>query len=64
MNKRMILRVLGIVMGVEAALLLFPFVVGLIYQESCTVYFAYTSIFCFALYLLSLKVPIKNKRRQ
>lgn len=61
MNKRMILRVLGIVMGVEAALLLFPFVVGLIYQESCTVYFAYTSIFCFALYLLSLKVPIKNK---
>ena len=61
MNKRMVIRILGIVMGVEAALLLFPFVVGLIYQEACTVYFAYTSIFCFVLYLISSRVPIKNK---
>ena len=52
MNKKMVIRILGVVMGLEAALLLVPFIVGLIYQESSTVHFLYAALICFILYLL------------
>lgn len=61
MNKRMVLRILGTVMKVEAGLLLIPFAVGLIYQETCAAHYAFTSIFCFILYQLTLRISISNK---
>lgn len=41
MNKRLILKVIGVIMLVEAALMLLPMIVGLIYGESDWIYFLY-----------------------
>ena len=61
MNKKMVIRILGIVMGVEAILLLFPFIVGLIYKEESGIHYLITSILCAVLYLFSSKVQVEKK---
>ena len=61
MNKKMVIRILGVVMGLEAALLMIPFIVGIIYNEPSTVHFLYSSIVCFVLYLVLSRVKV-NKR--
>jgi len=61
MNKKMVIRILGVVMGLEAALLMVPFIVGLIYKESSTVHFLYSSIVCFILYLVFSRVKVNKK---
>ena len=61
MNKKMIIRILGIVMGVEAVLLLFPFIVGIIYKENSGIHYLITSILCAILYLLSSRIKVERK---
>lgn len=61
MNKRMVFRILGIVLGVEAGLLLIPFLVGLLYHEQSSIYYLFTALFCFILYRLSLKIKVRQK---
>lgn len=61
MNKKMVIRILGIVMGVEAILLLFPFIVGLIYKEDSGVHYLITSILCALLYIFSSKIKVEKK---
>lgn len=61
MNKSMVLRILGMVIGVLSGLLLVPFIVGLFYHESSAIYFLYTSIACLILFLLSKMIKIKDK---
>ncbi len=61
MNKKMVIRILGIVMGVEAVLLLFPFIVGLIYKEDSGIHYLITSILCAILYLLSSRIKVERK---
>ena len=60
MNKKMIYRIIGLVLGVEAILLLFPFVVGLIYQEAAMC-FLLTSLICAGLCFLLTRRPPENK---
>ena len=58
MNKKMILHILGKMMGVEALLLLLPAFVGLIYGETCAVWFVVTAAVLFVFFLLTgLKKP-------
>ena len=56
----MIYRIIGLVLGVEAILLLFPFVVGLIYQEAAMC-FLLTSLICAGLCFLLTRRPPENK---
>ena len=58
MNKKMILHILGKMMGVEALLLLLPAFVGLLYGEACAVWFVVTAAVLFVFFLLTgLKKP-------
>ena len=52
MNRKMIMYILGKMLGVEAVLLLLPTVVGIIYKEPCVVTFLITSAILVALYLI------------
>ena len=61
MNKKMVIRILGVVMGLEAALLIVPFIVGIIYNEPSTVHFLYASIICFVLYLSLSIIQVTKK---
>ena len=61
MNKNMIIRILGVVMGLEAALLMIPFIVGVIYQEPSTNHFLYAAIACLILYFCLSKVKVTKK---
>ncbi len=61
MNKKMVIRILGVVMGLEAALLMVPFIVGIIYNEPSTVHFLYASIICFVLYLSLSRIQVTKK---
>lgn len=61
MNKKMIINILGHVMQIEAILLLFPFVVGLIYKEEEAIHFLFTSFLCFLLYWFMKKVKVEKK---
>lgn len=61
MNKNMVIRILGVVMGLEAALLMIPFVIGLIYKESSTIHFLYSAIVCIILYLVLSNVKVKKR---
>ena len=49
MNRRMILRILGIVLMLEAAFLLLPVLVAVIYRERAGWYYFYTALGCAAL---------------
>ena len=58
MNKKMILHILGKMMGVEALLLLLPAFVGLLYGEACAVWFVVTAAVLFVFFLMTgLKKP-------
>lgn len=58
MNKKMIVHILGKMMGVEALLLLLPAFVGWIYGESCAIWFVVTAAILFVFFLLTgLKKP-------
>ena len=59
MNRRMILYVLGKILRVEAILLLFPFIIGLIYHEKAA--FVYLLV-AFGSLLLSF-IPGNSKPR-
>ena len=61
MNNRMIFKTLGVVMGVEAALLLFPFLVGLIYRESSAIHYLIAATLCSILYFLSKCIKPERK---
>ena len=61
MNKKMVIRILGVVMGLEAALLMVPFIVGIIYNEPSTVHFLYASLICFVLYLSLSRIQVTKK---
>ena len=61
MNKAMIIRILGIVMGVEAALLLAPFLVGVIYKESSAIHYLLTSILCLVIYFITTRIKVEKK---
>lgn len=61
MNRKMILKIIGMVLGVEAALLLFPFLIGLIYQEYAAVSFLITALICAVLSFILTRTPIQNK---
>lgn len=52
MNRKMILHILGKMMGVEGLLLLLPALVGLIYKEKCAVYFVITAAVLAVVFLL------------
>lgn len=60
MNRKMILHVLGKMMGVEGLLLLLPAFVGCIYQERCAVYFVITAAVLALIYLLAGRKRPKN----
>ena len=61
MNKKMVIRILGIVMGLEAALLMVPFIVGLIYKESSAIHLLYAAFACTILYLGSTRIQVTKK---
>ena len=44
MNRRMIIYMVGTVIKVEAAMMLLPALVSLLYKESNVIYFAYSII--------------------
>ena len=52
MNKRMILRILGIILMLEAAFLLLPVLVAVIYRERAGWYYLYAALGCAALGLV------------
>ena len=52
MNKRMILRILGIILMLEAVFLLLPVLVAVIYRERAGWYYLYTALGCAALGLV------------
>ena len=61
MNKKMIVYILGKMLGTEGLLLLIPAVVSLLYKEKTGVYFLVVAAVLFALYLgLGRKKP-ENK---
>lgn len=60
MNRKMIFRIIGMVLGIEAILLLFPFIVGIIYQEA-SFSFLITSLLCASLWFLLSKIKVENK---
>lgn len=66
MNKKLIIKVIGMIMMIEAALLVVPLLIALIYRESDWTYFLYTLIGCgvvgFVLY--SLKCEKKTLHAQ
>lgn len=47
MNRRIILNAIGIVLRVEAVLMLLPTAVGIFYGEKAAFYFFLTSLICF-----------------
>ena len=51
MNKKMIVYILGKMLGTEGLLLLIPAVVSLLYKEKTGVYFLVVAAVLFALYL-------------
>lgn len=62
MNKKMIVYILGKMLGTEGLLLLIPAVVSLLYKEKTGVYFLVVAAVLFALYLgLGRKKP-ENKQ--
>ena len=64
MNKKMIVYILGKMLGTEGLLLLIPAVVSLLYKEKTGVYFLVVAAVLFALYLgLGRKKP-ENKLRE
>ena len=60
MNRKMILHILGKMMGVEGLLLLIPALVGLIYQEKCAVYFVITAAVLAVIFLLTGRKKPEN----
>ncbi len=60
MNRKMILHILGKMMGVEGLLLLIPAFVGLIYQEKCAVYFVITAAVLAVIFLLTGRKKPEN----
>ena len=60
MNRKMILHILGKMMGVEGLLLLIPALVGLIYQEKCAVYFVITAAMLAVIFLLTGRKKPEN----
>ena len=58
MNRAMIRKILGLVLEIEAVLLLVPFLTGLIYRESVAWYYLGGAALCFLVgWLLQLKKP-------
>ncbi len=62
MNKRMILRLLGAVLMIEAALMLLPLLVAVIYREQAGRYFLYTALGALAVGALLWKLPRPQTR--
>ena len=60
MNRKMILHILGKMMGVEGLLILIPALVGLIYQEKCAVYFVITAAVLAVIFLLTGRKKPEN----
>lgn len=60
MNRKMILHILGKMMGVEGLLLLIPALVGLICQEKCAVYFVITAAVLAVIFLLTGRKKPEN----
>lgn len=60
MNRKMILHILGKMIGVEGILLLLPALVGLIYQEKCAIYFVITAVLLAVIYLLTGRKKPEN----
>ena len=60
MNRKMILHILGKMMGVEGLLLLIPALVGLVYQEKCAVYFVITAAVLAVIFLLTGRKKPEN----
>lgn len=60
MNRKMILHILGKMIGVEGLLLLLPALVGLIYQEKCAIYFVITAVLLAVIYLLTGRKKPEN----
>ena len=60
MNRKMILHILGKMMGVEGLLLLIPALVGLICQEKCAVYFVITAAVLAVFFLLTGRKKPEN----
>ena len=65
MNKKMIVYILGKMLGTEGLLLLIPAVVSLLYKEKTGVYFLVVAAVLFALYLgLGRKKPENKQDRK
>lgn len=62
MNKRMIVYILGKMLGIESGLLLIPAIVSLIYGEKSGVFFPVVSLVLFILYLIFGRRHPQNKR--
>lgn len=62
MNRKMILHILGKMIGVEGLLLLLPALVGVIYQERCAIYFVITAGVLAVVYLLTGRKKPENTR--
>lgn len=61
MNRSIISYILGYILKIEALLLLFPCVVGLLYQEKETYAYLGVAVLCFIFgMLLSLRKPASN----
>ena len=61
MNTRIIARTVGLVIRIEAVLLLLPAVVGMLYGEHETLYFLLTAVLALGLsILLTLKKPVST----
>ncbi len=60
MNKRMINYILGKMLGVEAALMLIPAIVGLIYQEASVKYFFLTMVILGLIFFLAGRKKPEN----
>ncbi len=57
MNKRMILRILGVILLIESAFMLLPVLVALIYREQAGMSFLYTALGAAAVGLAMWKLP-------
>lgn len=62
MNRKMIIHILGKMMGVEALLLLLPAFVGLLYQEKSAVWFVITALILGVIFLLSYMTKPEDKK--